>query len=214
MTPTKENIVDLYKMIDPQDYLQKVSFFRDKAPIICHLDQKHQYFFKYEYVQALFDLGRYEEVLTYIDDIIEYIFLNNIDYRLNTYEHLIFLKTAAHYDLQHYDQAVCLAEQLVGMSPTTIFYQRFLERTYYHQSLHKSQRWRTICMVIILISAILSGVFLMYRDLVPFQYLYEISLGLNAVVILMLVVFYIKHYQDAKKSLESHMKRVKLKDQK
>lgn len=211
MTPTKENIIDLYKRIDPQDYLEKISFYQDKAFIIFNLDKKNQYFFKYEYVQALFDLGRYDQVLSSIDDIIEFVFLNNVNYRPDTYEHLVFLKTASLYDLQNYDRAVNLAEQLVGMSPDTKFYQRFLARAYYHQSLQKSYRWRNISMVIILISAVLSGIFLLYRDTASFQYLYQISIGLNAIVVLSLATFYIKHHSEAKNSLNNHMKRVKQK---
>lgn len=211
MTPTKDNILELYKGIDPLDYLQKVAFYEEKMDFIEKLDTKQQHFFKYEYIQALFDLGRYEQVLLRIDKLIEYIFLNNISYGQDTFAQLVFLKAASFYDLQDYTQAIKFGEQLVGICPQSVFYQKFLRKAYYQNNVKNGSFWRTSFMTLIILSALMSGLFVYSRHTATGEYLFYCSLILNGFIITGFTAMYITYYLRSKRSLDKLIEKVKRK---
>ncbi len=190
MASAQNNIFKLYSQIEPNDYLRKIKFYEEKTNQIFQLEIEQQYFLKYEFVKALFDLGRYEKVLGEIDDLIEYVFLNKTNFSAgDNFEELVFIKGAAHYDLQKIDAALNIAQQLVSMKPHNSLYQQLLLKCYHSQLKEKFTNMRLSAILAILTSATISGIVLLKNGLAQSPYI-NFSIGINILVLIALVTTY------------------------
>ena len=155
-----KNIFEEYKEIEPNDYLQKIKFYEERSQQIFSLVDDQQYFLKFEFVKALFDLGRYSKVLVEIDDLIEYVFLNNVSYAHgDSFVELIFIKAAANYHTQDYDQSIDLCEQLISMKPANRLYKELLKNAFRQKLKQNFTDLRLVAILIIIITAIIGGVY-------------------------------------------------------
>lgn len=211
MTPTKENILDLFLKIDDHDFLQKVSFYEERCSIIFQLEEKTQNYFKYEFVQALFDLGRYEKVLVEVDDLIEYVFLNNINYVERNYDHLIFLKAASLFGLRNIEEALVVSKQLVAINPENELYASLLTKVLYHQSKMKTSIIRSLVILLVMISAIICGVFLLKKSSPIAQSAFNTAFGINLFVLTVLGLLVMYNQLAALSGLEKHISSVRKK---
>lgn len=190
MSSGQNHIFKLYSQIEPNDYLQKIKFYEEKTSQIFELEIEQQYFLKYEFVKALFDLGRYEKVLAEIDDLIEYIFLEKVSFSAgDNFEELVFLKSASLFDLGRVNDGLVIAEQLVSMKPSNSLYQQLMLKCYHHQLKEKFTGLRLVAILAILISATISGVILLKNGLEQNPFI-SFSLGINLVVLVALVTTY------------------------
>ena len=115
---------------------------------------------KYEFVNALFDLGRYEKVLVEIDDLIEYVFLNDVSYsQEDNFSELIFLKAASTYHMGDYEDAARLSRQLIGLNPRDPVYGELLKNAIRQQLKQKYTDLRLVAILLILSCAIIGGVY-------------------------------------------------------
>lgn len=155
-----KDIFEKYREIEPNDYLQKIKFYEERSHQIFSLVDDQQYFLKFEFVKALFDLGRYEKVLIEIDDLIEYIFLNNVSYAHgDSFTELIFIKAAATYHTHDYDKSIDLSQQLIGIKPANKLYRELLKNGYHQKLKQKFTDLRLVAILIIIVSSIIGGVY-------------------------------------------------------
>jgi tetratricopeptide (TPR) repeat protein len=155
-----EQIFEEYQDIEPNDYLEKIRFYEQRSEQIFSLDEEQQYFLKYEFVNALFDIGRYEKVLVEVDDLIEYVFLNNISYsQEDNFAELVFLKAASTYHMGDYDNAAHLSRQLIGLNPKDQVYGELHKNAIRQKLKQKYTDLRLVAIVLILSCAIFGGVY-------------------------------------------------------
>ena len=155
-----QNIFEEYRGIEPNDYLEKIRFYEQRSEQIFSLEEDQQYFMKYEFVNALFDLGRYEKVLVEIDDLIEYVFLNDVSYsQEDNFSELIFLKAASTYHMGDYEDAGRLSRQLIGLNPRDPVYGELLKNAIRQQLKQKYTDLRLVAILLILACAIIGGVY-------------------------------------------------------
>ena len=155
-----QNILEEYQGIEPNDYLEKIRFYEQRSEQIFSLDEDQQYFMKYEFVNALFDLGRYEKVLVEIDDLIEFVFLNNVSYSgEDNFSELIFLKAASTYHKGDYENAARLSRQLIGVKPDDQVYGELHKNAIRQKLKQKYTDLRLVAILVILTCAIVGGVY-------------------------------------------------------
>ncbi len=159
MFSTKEPILILFDEIDRDDHGERIIFYEENTEVIFALDDDKLYYFNYHYLKSLFATEKYASVLTEIDDVIEYVFLNNINYIPNrTYEGLLYMKASASFEMYRYEEAINIGEQLVGMHPENLLYRKFIERAYRSYYNFTSSGIRLTALVLIFCSAIVSAI--------------------------------------------------------
>jgi hypothetical protein len=205
MNPTKENILDLFLQIEVHDNIRKIAFYEERFPIIFQLEENRQNYFKFEFVQSLFNLGRYEKVLLEIDSLIEYVFLEGINYVEKTYEHLIFIKAASHFGLHDYTKAVSISEQLVYINSHDELHKKLLLNCYYERSKNRTATFRLSSIFLILLSAATCLIFILKKESSIFSEAFKLSMSINIFVIVSITVilFYnqLRAYRDLSKYL-------------
>jgi len=159
MFSTKEPILILFDQIGKEDHIERIMFYEENTEFIFALDESKQYYFTYHYIQSLYASEKYDNVLSEIDTVIEYVFLNNINYIVGrTYEGLLFLKAASLYEMLRYEEAINIGEQLVGMHPYDQRYRKFMERAYRAYYNFNSSGIRLTALILIFCSAIVSAI--------------------------------------------------------
>ena len=177
-------IYDEFKEIEPNDYLQKLKFYEELNEQIFSLQKDQQYFLKFEYVKALFDLGRYQKVLLEIDELIEYIFLHNLSFSdEDCFVHSIFIKAASTFHLSMYDKAIELSKQLVSMKPENRIYAELLRKCYYQKNEWSSIDLRLVAIMSILIIAIAGAAYYLLNNADTGKYLLML-LWINIVILI------------------------------
>ncbi len=157
MFSTKNSLIEIFRTIEPDDHLEKVTFLEQNSKHIAAMEVSEKTFFQFHYCLALFELGRYPEIMELIDPIIEYTFLNNISYGSDKdFHQLLRIKSISQFNLGRLQEAKSIAEQLVGMDTMEIEYQSLLEKIYRTQSMHMT-KYRTIPLGLILFAAAASA---------------------------------------------------------
>lgn len=148
------NILSRFKSIEPSAYLEKVRFYEKHCSYIQSLSKDEYHFIKYEYVNALFSLGRYQEMLNQVDKLIEYVFMHDISINgKNAFEQLLYIKSASLINLNHYDPAIDLSRQLNSIHPGKTQYEKLLLTSMRGKYLNHFMKFRITIIVSILISS-------------------------------------------------------------
>lgn len=157
MFSTKEPIIELFERIDDTDHHERLLFYEQHSNTIYALDQIKQLFFTYHYVCSLHALGRHDALLTVIDEVIEYTFINNVNFEpINTYESLLYKKAKALFATLKYDEAKSLGEQLIGIRPQEEKYVKLLQRINLAQLNYNSTGIRLTALILIFGSIIVT----------------------------------------------------------
>lgn len=156
----KNHILQLYESIEEADHSYRVRFYETNAQLILSLDQAQQAYFTFHYLCSLFELGKYELVLSEIDTLIEYVFLNNIEYRSSgTFEELLFKKASSLHNTMRYQESIDISLQLIGMQPQKRLYQQLAENSYLSFFNLQSSGIRLVTIILIFGSSIVSAIF-------------------------------------------------------
>ncbi len=159
MFSTKEPILILFEQIEKEDHAERILFYEENTEFIFALDEPKQYYFTYHYIQSLFAVEKFDNVLSEIDAVIEYVFLHNVNYITGrTYEGLLFMKATSYYEMLRYEEAKHIGEQLVGMHPHDKRYRKFMERSYRAYYNFTSSAIRLTALILIFCSAIVSAI--------------------------------------------------------
>lgn len=160
MDLTSDHIIQLYEEIEEADHSYRVRFYESNTALIFSLDESRQNYFAFYYVSSLFELGKYEHVLAEIDQLIEYVFLHNINYGpLGTFEELLFKKASALHNTLQFQNSISISEQLIGMHPHDRLYRKLTESSYRSWYNWKSSGVRLIAILLIFGSSIISAIF-------------------------------------------------------
>lgn len=105
-------------------YREKVRFFEEHPDDITYLDFDYRIELEMDYLLCLFEIGRYERYLRFVDKVIEEIIAENIfDYRdENIFEELLFRKAASLYQLRKYEESKTLLKQLININNSNPLY--------------------------------------------------------------------------------------------
>lgn len=185
MNTSVRHIIDEYSKIDATDHQKKVAFYEDHFAEICLLNTKGQSYFKIQYVKSLFDLGRYNQVLALIDELIELVFYEerSEEFYATSYDQLIFIKACAHYNLNEMDDAVLIADQLLGISSGEKSYHNFYRRAVRKEYLLSNNQWQLGAIILLLISGLISGLSLLKMSIFSGIDIFYFSLFINAMVL-------------------------------
>jgi len=157
---TSDHILQLYEEIEEADHSYRVRFYESNSTLIFSLDPTQQHYFTFHYICSLFELGKYEHVLAEIDGLIEFVFLNNINFRpVGTFEELLFKKASSLHNTLQFQESIAISEQLIGMHPHDDLYRKLAESSYWSMYNWKSSLIRLIAILLIFGSSIVSAIF-------------------------------------------------------
>jgi tetratricopeptide (TPR) repeat protein len=100
-------------------YREKMHFYETHKRKIEMLSFEDRLEMDIDYLYCLFEVGRYERFLSFVDISIETIIMENVDSYLgdNVYEELLFKKAACLFHLKRYDSSLYILAQLRKINP-------------------------------------------------------------------------------------------------
>ena len=154
MFSIKEPILLQFDNIDVDDHIERVQFYEDHATNIFSLEEEKQFYCTFQYIQSLFELKRYDTILSEIDAVIEYVFFNEVDfYKGCPFERMLYIKSHCYSKTMKHEEALSLANQLVGINPINSVYHKNLERICRAKEYSQSNNQRFLSLILILISS-------------------------------------------------------------
>lgn len=157
---TQEPIKEILDQIDKDDHQERIAYLESHIGLLSSLDDFDKYYCTYHYLNSLHAVERYDDLLDQIDEVIEFIFINDVNYiPARTYEHLLYLKTEALYETVNYEAALGIAKQLIGMHPHDKRYRKMLEKVYRSYFSFSSANIKLAALILIFSSSMISGVF-------------------------------------------------------
>ncbi len=158
MDITREHITQIFDQFEANDHLNRIRFYESHTTMIFSLDEKEQYYFSWQYINSLFELGKHESVLAEIDNVIEYVFIYDVDYiPVSTFEDLLFKKASCYFNILEFDQCIEISEQLIGIDPDNKLYQALAMKAHRSSYNLKSATVRLTAILLIFSSAIVSA---------------------------------------------------------
>ena len=156
---TQEPIKEILDQIDKDDHQERIVYLEEHAYLLGTLDDYDRNYCTYHYIHSLHAVERYDEVLTMIDEVIEYVFLYNMEFiPSRTYEHLLYIKTEAYYHTLQYESALEVGKQLLGMHPRDRRYRKMVEHSYRSYFSFKSTTIKLIALILIFSSSFVSAI--------------------------------------------------------
>lgn len=158
MYSIQESILSNFEQLD--DHQERVLFYEKNSRDIFSLESEKQFYFTFHYIKALFQLGRYTTVLSKIDAVIEYTFINNVEYlKEGTFKHLLFVKAKSNAELMKFEEAIRISQQLVGIDVGNTKYHSFLEEIHYADLNYKATSLKFTVLVLIFTTSIFSTIY-------------------------------------------------------
>lgn len=108
-----------YFNIGVTSYREKVKFYEQHILNRDALDFESQVDIDLDYLQALFEVGKYHRFLSKVDHYIELVIMENIELHNgeDIYSVLLFKKAACLYNLHQYEASLVILEQLQKIDP-------------------------------------------------------------------------------------------------
>jgi len=157
---TKEPVKEILDQIDKDDHEERILYLEEQATVLASLDDHDRFYCTYHYVHSLHALERYDDLLNSIDQVIEYVFIHDVEYiPSRTYEHLLFIETEALYESLQYESALDIGKQLLGMHPSDQRYRKMVEKTFRSFYNFKSATTKLAALILIFSSSIISAIF-------------------------------------------------------
>lgn len=118
-TDFERSIFDRFLSIESGSFREIVHFYEDYRDRIYSLDIQRRFEIHVCYIEALFEMGKYKEVLFNIDDAIEtaIVFDYSTLFGADIYFNLLLKKAVALHHLHKTDEALAVTKQLLSMSP-------------------------------------------------------------------------------------------------
>lgn len=168
---SSDHFITYYKL-GSKAYRDKVKYFEDNRREIETLSADFKVQIKIDYVLCLYEIGRYEFYLKYVDELIEYVIIDNI-YTYNNhdiYPLLLYRKAASLYHCQQYEEASRVSRAVLHMDAKDESY-RFLYKKCNLKLQAKSHlMWKGIAVLTLLLAGMVS--FAHYAIVEPFYYQY------------------------------------------
>ncbi len=187
----QSSIYRAFETIETSDFYGIVRFFEGHEQEILYLEFEEYYEILHQYCEALFESGAYRKFIKVAPALIEATIQHNIKHYkgVDIYQHVLFKKAAAHYQLHEYQQAEHILRELVKIDPTQDLNSRFLKKCLYRKKPQFVKDTRAISIFIFLLSSLVIAVeILLIRNFFkPQQVLIELirnGLFISGVVIL------------------------------
>jgi len=118
-TDFERSIFERFLAIESGSYREIVHFYEDYRDRIFSLDVQKRFEIHVCYIEALFEMGKYKEVLFNIDDAIEtaIVFDYSTLFGADIYFNLLLKKAVALYHLHKVEESLIVTKQLLSMSP-------------------------------------------------------------------------------------------------
>jgi len=159
----KEPIKQLMDLIDRDDHHERIIFYEQKSAQIKILDDIDRYYCDYQYINSLYTVGRYDDLLAVIDPVIEFVFIHDVDFiPSRTYEQLLYIKTEALHETLRYDQALDIGKQLLGMHPSDSRYKKLVEKTYLSHLNFQASRIKIGVLALIFLASVFGAFYWMF----------------------------------------------------
>ncbi len=122
--------------ISEKEHRSIIRFYEDKQAPILHLEFKERFDILIAYVNALFEQGQYEKLLSTADEAIELTMLQNIKIHkgYNIFQRLLFQKAHAHFHLMEYAQSEHILQELIKICPSEDDYANAYKRVLLRQT--------------------------------------------------------------------------------
>ncbi len=158
MAVEKSIIIDRFREIEPDDYFQIIHYYQRYSLDILLLEPFEFHYVQYRYMQALFETGAYEAALNEIDELIEYIFIENVEYeRVKTFETLLYYKARSLYNLLQYEKAQGIAQELLSIEPHNKRYAVLLQTIVKEKMNDRDSGVRLLAIILIFSAVIISA---------------------------------------------------------
>jgi len=118
-TGYEQSIFDRFLAIESGSFRELVHFYEDHRSQIYTLDIKKRFEIHVSYIEALFEMGKYKEVLFNIDDAIEtaIVFDYSTLFGADIYFNLLMKKAVALYQTGRVEESLDVTRQLLSMCP-------------------------------------------------------------------------------------------------
>ncbi len=113
------SLFDRFITIETGSYREIIHFYEDYRENINRLEVRQRYEVYVSYLEALFEMGKYAEVLLYVDEAIETAIESEYSKLLGVdiYFNLLMKKAVALYQTGRYDDSFQITIQLLSMNP-------------------------------------------------------------------------------------------------
>lgn len=159
---SEKSFFDQFLDIDTGCYREIVHFYEDfKMDLLC-LDSRPRFIMQVCYVEALFEMGKYKEVLMQVDEAIEnaIIFDYSVIDGVDVYYNLIFKKAVALNHLGVFNESMRLTRQLLSIDPNEPYV-----RYFYKSNIIRQSHRLVVPTRVFFISGLLTTAFLMSAEL-------------------------------------------------
>lgn len=152
----ESDIYHNFKAIEAAEYRSIVHFFEDNEKAIKGLEFEPYFEMLIAYINALFEIGKYEKHLKFSDYAIEISINRNIKYyhNIDIFQHLLFNKAVSYFNLMEYEQSAHILRELVMMNPKDEITVMFLKRCLRKKQPPFINNSRAIAVLLFIISAV------------------------------------------------------------
>ncbi len=158
MQGQKSAIYNEFAEIEVNDYYRIINYYRRHSDEISLLDEIEYHYLQYRYIQALFETGAYDAVLFEVDELIEYTFLEGVEFEVSkTFETLLYYKARSLRNVMRYDEAQTLSEQLLAIEPRNKRYARLLQSIVKEKMSDGDNAMRLLAIIFIFSAIIISA---------------------------------------------------------
>jgi len=163
MSDTRSNlhskVYNNFKEIDRYAHQSIVEFYHRHESDIQRLKFDEYFELQISYIDALFEIAAYDNLLSVCDATIEAVIMNNIQsFRgEDIYRKLLLKKAAAHYNLLEYRKAEYILKELIRIDPDDTYSIRFLKRCQIFQVPYYVRYTRNVSLLFFFFTAIVIG---------------------------------------------------------
>lgn len=126
-----------FKEIESNDFRTVIRFYEERAVSISNLEFEEYFELLFCYTNATFEVGAYNKYIRLAEQIIE----QSIDKNIQFFQgkdilcHCLFRKAAAHYNLNQFQQAGHLLQELIKIDPSHEDAAQLLKCIYYKSNI-------------------------------------------------------------------------------
>lgn len=161
-----------YLLIEDKAYSEKINFVEEYYSYISKLDTVIRIEILYNYAVALFELGRFNQVISISSKLAETVIVENIKHigELNIFEELLYLKGEAHLSKNETQKSLHVFSELIKMNSGKKKFKEALIQTNKQINMQETQKIRAICMSLFIGSGIIIALeLLLIRPFYPEQ---------------------------------------------
>ncbi len=150
-------IYKTFQAIEPDAHRAVIRFFERREDEILNLEFHEFFELLIAYGDALFKIGDYTTFIKVSNSIIEQSIYHNIQYHkdIDIYQHTLYQKAAAYYQIHHYKKAEHILVELVKINPKNKLVKRFLRKVMSQEKVPFVRKARAISVLLYLVAILI-----------------------------------------------------------